>query len=967
MSGYAAGMRVVIRDAEWVIKTVTEVAQAVDGTQYRLDCIGISAIVRGLERSFYTHFESSIEILRPQQTRLVRDPSSGFKRSLLFMDSLLRRSPPLDAYIHVAQNAAMDVLPYQLKPTIEALYAPRPRILIADAVGIGKTLEAGILVSELVARGRGKRILVITVKAMLEQFQKEFWNRFSIALKRLDSEGLNNLESRIPSGHNPFVYVDRSIISIDTLKQEGRYRSWLENAYWDIIVIDEAHNVAERSVSSGSVSQRSRLARVLSSRSDALIMLSATPHDGRPESFASLIDMLDPTVIADKSCYTPTEIFNKGLVVRRFKGDIQDQSKNKFLQREVQNFMVQASDAENDVFAYLHSMTFKRLDKNHKVGTALFKTTLMKSFFSSPAAALATATHRIQKLQAMAPSDEVTHDLALLTRFHELVQAVDKAHFSKYQHLVKYLKGEDDLNFGWSPNDARDRLVIFTESRQTLDFLVKNLPMDLGLKANQVVVLKGDDRDTDLLKAVENFNQVDQPVRLMLATDVASEGLNLHSLCHRLIHFDIPWSLMTFQQRNGRVDRYGQTKQPLIRYYQTVSHQTYDSFGDAYILARLTEKDARAQENIDDPHEFKKIETERQRGEVSTYLKVQKEVEAFDPFALDDDDVSNPALTLPKNDVKNAGGAPIREDEALVTRDLIFNSDYDYLKRGLEWRLEEDHRCGRTLLQVSFDDKNSEVLLMPPADLMQRLKYLPREVLPRDGQFRLSSDRQRVQKAIIEAADNPNSSWPELQLLWELHPVVQWVEDMAISSMGRHSAPILTLSDRLGPQEVWFLLQGGYPNLKGNTPIHMWRAIRYLNGQYTDHSLRELMERIDFTKRLVNGLPEVDDAPLKAMLPTCVEVMTQLLNQEREKFEVTAGERLTKKCKELEDLHQQFLMAGSSDKDKKKKRLSAQQIQDIKEAFDHAKSYVEKVYTLDTTPFIQVVGVFSGLTSASNS
>lgn len=127
----------------------------------------------------------------------------------------------------------MDVLEYQLEPTIQALSTTRPRILIADAVGIGKTLEAGILVSELIVRGRGRRILVLAVKAMLEQFQKEFWNRFSILLTRLDSDGINRLQQRIPASHNPFLYVDKAIISIDTLKQDVQYRDYLNSAYWD--------------------------------------------------------------------------------------------------------------------------------------------------------------------------------------------------------------------------------------------------------------------------------------------------------------------------------------------------------------------------------------------------------------------------------------------------------------------------------------------------------------------------------------------------------------------------------------------------------------------------------------------------------------------------------------------------------------------------------------------------------------
>ena len=214
----------------------------------------------------------------------------------------------------------MDPVPYQFEPARQALRQPRQRILIADAVGLGKTLEAGILVSELIARGRGRRILVLAVKSMLTQFQKEFWNRFTIPLTRLDSIGIQRVRSRIPTSHNPFHYYDKAIISIDTLKQDAEYRTHLEQAYWDVIVIDEAHNVADRGtggakgdISHGRTSLRSRLARLLARRSDTLIMLSATPHDGRARSFASLMNMLDATAIADPDNYTTEDFSEKGL------------------------------------------------------------------------------------------------------------------------------------------------------------------------------------------------------------------------------------------------------------------------------------------------------------------------------------------------------------------------------------------------------------------------------------------------------------------------------------------------------------------------------------------------------------------------------------------------------------------------------------------------------------------------------
>lgn len=448
-------MRIVVRDAEWLVKHVGAVHHEGGRIFTVLTCVGVSNLVSGRTSKFIVEYEErpelkqKIQILDPKETRLVQDDSVNYVRTRLFIDALLRRTPATDAKIHIAQDAAMDVLAYQLEPAVWALESTRPRILIADAVGIGKTLEAGVLVSELIERQRGKRILVLAVKAMLEQFQQEFWNRFSIPLTRLDSDGIARLQQRIPASHNPFLYVDKAIISIDTLKQSALYRTYLEQAYWDIILIDEAHNVAERS----SGSQRAALARLLSRRSDALIMLSATPHDGRPQSFASLIDMLDPTVIANPNDYTFDDFKDSKLVIRRFKNDIRDQAQGAFPERDIKTIKVNASLAEQAVYQNLENIEFKHIDANRKIGSVLFQTTLEKALFSSPAACISTCDNRIGKLRAAKTRvTEAGEDINTLTNFKQSLSDVDKQSFSKYQALVSLLKNDEkslDSEFVW--------------------------------------------------------------------------------------------------------------------------------------------------------------------------------------------------------------------------------------------------------------------------------------------------------------------------------------------------------------------------------------------------------------------------------------------------------------------------------------------------------------------------------------
>ena len=316
MADFAPGMRVIIRDEEWMIKKC-------DTNSFgytTLQCIGISPLVKDKAAYFLSDLET-IEIVDPTKTKLVIDDSPHYNRARLYVESQWRQQIPTDTALHIGHHAVMNVIPYQLEPAKVSLKRPKQRILIADAVGLGKTLEAGILMSELIARGKGQRILVVTVKSMMNQFQKEMWERFTIPLISLDSAAIQRIRRDMPANHNPFHYYDKTIVSIDTIKRDVEYRTHLENAWWDIIVIDEAHNVARRG---NHIAQRARLANLLASRSDTLIMLSATPHDGSARSFASLMNMLDPTAIPDPDDYTEKDIKDssediKGLFMRRLK------------------------------------------------------------------------------------------------------------------------------------------------------------------------------------------------------------------------------------------------------------------------------------------------------------------------------------------------------------------------------------------------------------------------------------------------------------------------------------------------------------------------------------------------------------------------------------------------------------------------------------------------------------------------
>jgi hypothetical protein len=213
------GARIQVRDALWTIQRVIP-----NEPGNLIEAKGLSGIVRGKEAIFIDLIEPSLKVVSPTDTELVADVSPGFEDTKLFLESAFRTSAPTGPEPLVLGNAAIDDLLFQHVPVRRALTQPRVRLLLADDVGLGKTLEAGLVTAELILRKRADRVLVVTTKATLAQFQKEFWARFSIPLVRLDSVAIQRMRNAIPTNHNQFDQFDKAIISVDTLKNDNQYR-----------------------------------------------------------------------------------------------------------------------------------------------------------------------------------------------------------------------------------------------------------------------------------------------------------------------------------------------------------------------------------------------------------------------------------------------------------------------------------------------------------------------------------------------------------------------------------------------------------------------------------------------------------------------------------------------------------------------------------------------------------------------
>ena len=939
---FSPGMRIILRDEEWMIKKV-ETNSFGNPT---IHVIGLSPLVKDRQASFLVDLEDHIEIVDPVKTTLVADESPFFSRSRLYIESQWRQKVPTDTRLHIGDQAAMNLLPFQLEPAQISLRQPRQRILIADAVGLGKTLEAGILISELIARGKGKRILVVTVKSMMTQFQKELWNRFTIPLVRLDSNKIQRIRAQIPANHNPFFYYDRTIISMDTLKRDVEYRTHLENAWWDIIVIDEAHNVAVRGKRQA---QRSRLAQLLAKRSDTLIMLSATPHDGRSESFASLMNMLDPTAIANPHEYTKDDI--KGLCIRRFKKDIRHQIEGVFKERRISIEKCQASAQEEIAFDVFTSMQLE-MDEKGRGATQLFKTTLEKALFSSPAACIKSIDERIRRIKRSIGS-ESSHDISALLKLRTALEQITPDFFSRYIGLLNLLRSK---SYGWNPDNTADRIVIFTERIETMRYVATHLRQDLNLPKDAVQVMYGGLSDIEQQRIVEEFGRTESPIRILVASDVASEGINLHYLCHRLIHFDIPWSLMVFQQRNGRIDRYGQTEQPDIR-YMMIHSENERIKGDLRILEILVDKEEQATKNIGDPAILMKaFDIEKEERITADAIESRTPAEDFDLQLSLEEAALNRLERLMMGATEDE--APV---EVTSTRTLF--SDLDYLSVALDYFMQKERYRVEKLRSVP----GLEIQLTP--ELKSRLSALiPEEALPANDALRLSPDKdfcmQEMQRSLQQ--DMIESAWPATQYLWALHPIFEWVNDKASLLFGRQEAPIIGLPNALSKDEYIFLLAGTIPNRKSTPVVDEWFGLHYKSGQFMgEMSMEEVMamtkyDRGDIPNRAALSTDQIKQG--EALLPAVVEEANKVMHRHyqayKEQIDPQIDEELDKLA-EQQDRHHHYIQESLFDRHRK----LDEELRKVDELFDDLVEWVRNTLEIEKNAYVRIVGVITGVST----
>lgn len=928
---YSSGQRITVRDEEFLIEKV----ESNGNKSTILWCLGISELVKNRHYIFDTELDPEIEIVNPMNTQLIADVGDCRKTRLL-IETQIRNNAYFSQKIIIADRGGFDVNDYQLEPTLKALELPRPRLLIADGVGLGKTIEVGIFLAEMIRRGRGRRILVCALKSILAQFQEEIWNRFAIPLVRLDSYGVDQIRAEIPMNKNPFEYYDKTIISIDTLKNNGKYRAWIEKTHWDIIVIDECHTVANAS------SYRGDLAQFLATRCDSMILTSATPHNGSAESFANLINMLEPTAIPRDGEYTKEDV--EKYYVRRFKKDIDDAKvQSNYRERQIHSVEVDMNKIEEALLDIQQNIKFTALNNENQTDT-LFAYSLFKSFLSSPQAALASIHNRMDKVE--------TYDETLQEIEQKLNEIVSMGRDSRYLAFRKQLAA-----LGWKGKASDERIVIFTERIETMKYLYAQLMKDFSMREEQICLFHGGLTDTEQEERVDDFSRGDSKIKVFISSDSGSQGVNLHYYCHIMFNYDLPWSIITLNQRNGRIDRYGQKQDPQI-YYLIARSKNKDVRSDMRILEKLKEKEEEVHNTLGDALFVTGLYSAEK--EVNATIKAMQgnnenflEQKKGTFFALLKKSTT-PAVEHNKQDM-------FEQKMSLYPSDMAFYSDLvtelKCIPGGLRPQDAEVKNGEVPYLEITRTNELDEVLF-----------DMPKEAKPSDNVFRLTDNKEVLKKYIDDSRKSNDHQWSQFQPLYDLHPIIQYWLTKLTASVPKNQAMVVR-NDMFQKGSAYYLMYGSQSNGAGQSIISKFFVVNISkDGAMIEQpvSLADfLAQRPEFTKDLFQGdVTNSDLEVLQQNLKMAIDsgiyyymyVKQNELSDKMEKQREQYAEHLNQWFNRSKD--QLALDFGDAPTTIQRSNLN-KKIDEIQTIADKESSFYKNLTTLDNTdPYIKVLAVF---------
>ncbi|QQM29621.1 DEAD/DEAH box helicase family protein [Martelella lutilitoris] len=519
------------------------------------------------------------------------------------------------AYLQAPFRSGVSIEDFQLDPLVRAIDMARTSLLIADDVGLGKTIEAGLVIQEMLLRHRARTVLVLCPASLQEKWRTEMQEKFGLDFRIVDSEFVKHLRRERGLHANPWTSFPLLITSMDWVKQgEGLrlFRDALPPTVthprkFDLLVIDEAHNIAPTVGHYAVESLRTRLVRLLAPHFQHKLFLTATPHDGYTESFTALLELLDDQRFARN--VLPSEPQRARVMVRRLKSDLVDANgKRLYPVRRLEGLPIKYEDDERQIRHLLSDYISSR--ENGEGGARavdrFVHQLLRKRLASSPAAFAATLEKHITTIEGRSSADQTRRKLddrilrraiskaeedyaddalreaaeddalseagkhirppseqerRMLERLRSWAQQASRRADSKARAILEWLAKHLQEGGEWT----NERVILFTEYRTTQQWMQETL-VSHGFGGDRLALIYGgmDHDEREAVKAAFQANPSESPVRILLATDAASEGIDLQNHCHLMIHLEIPYNPNVMEQRNGRIDRHGQRSSEVV-------------------------------------------------------------------------------------------------------------------------------------------------------------------------------------------------------------------------------------------------------------------------------------------------------------------------------------------------------------------------------------------------------------------
>lgn len=578
-------------------------------------------------RVLYRWDEPSLEIVR-QESRWRFDADGALFR-LVSEAYRIRLAHLFDPFLAI-HTSRVEPFPHQITAVYAEMLPRQPlRFLLADDPGAGKTIMAGLLIKELMIRGDLQRCLVVVPGNLVEQWQQELKDKFE-----LDFEVLTNDHIRTARNGNVFAKMPLVIARVDKLKRhksspDKKLQEDLKQTDWDLIICDEAHKMSA-SFSGGEVSssQRYNLGKLLSDHTRHFLLMTATPHNGKEADFQLFMALIDRDRFEGKFRNGVHRTDTSDMMRRVVKEDLVNLDGTPLLpERKAYTVTYYLSDLESRLYQQVTEYVREEFNRAEALESGLRRTVgfaltiLQRRLASSPKAIYQSLQRRRERLeeklrdriiQIKATLDieqediddltskeleeleeeiadqataartiaELEAEINRLRQLETLAQRVQAGETDrKWEELSQLFENDTEM---FDAQRHRRKLIIFTEHRDTLNYLVERLSTLIGRQA--VVTIHGSMQLEERQRTQEAFNQ-NPNVLVLVATDAAGEGINLQQSCHLMVNYDLPWNPNRLEQRFGRIHRIGQTE--VCHLWNLVAGDTREGQVYANLLKKL--------------------------------------------------------------------------------------------------------------------------------------------------------------------------------------------------------------------------------------------------------------------------------------------------------------------------------------------------------------------------------------------